>query len=230
MKLPLIPLLESNRSRHKFFDFAHLQNKDVCEGEMKKSILRIHDLIFLLLISCSLQACVDVAMTGAQVVYNRQSIQKNLNDHYITMQAYKTLNIDSEEFKNANIDITTYNNEILLAGQVPTPTLRMEAEERLKSISDVKHIYNLITIGAPTSTLTKISDAWITAKVKSKFLASNELDASQIKVVTENGVVYLMGILKPEEAQEAVEIASNTDGVASVVKIFTYIQIIKKPV
>ena len=183
-------------------------------------------LSLLLGIMSVLQGCADVAMSGAQAIYNRHSIQKNVSDQYITMQVYQALNHKTDKFKNANISISTFNKDVLLAGQVPEAWQKVSAGEIVKAIPDVNHIYNLLSISSPSSTLTRISDAWITGKVKARLLAS-EVDATQVKVVTENGTVYLMGIVKPEEAQVAAEAASTTEGVVSVVKIFWYMRISK---
>lgn len=184
--------------------------------------------ILILAFSLCLQGCMNVATSGAEAVYNRHSIEKNLKDQYLTMQAYKALYYDTDQFKNTNIIISTYNREMLLAGQVPYVWQKTRAKEIIKKIPDVGSVYNLVAIQSPSSQLTRISDAWITAKVKAKFLASNDMDGSQVKVVTENGTVFLMGILLPEHADAAVHLASNTDGVQSVVKIFSYMKISKK--
>lgn len=181
----------------------------------------------LLLLMLLQTACLNVATTGAQAVYNHRSLQNTVNDQYITMQAYQNLNVKSHDFKNANVIVSTYNAEVLLAGQAPAAWQKEKAEQIIKAVPDVERVYNQIEISSPSSTLTRISDAWITTKVKSKLIASNDLDASQIKVVTENGMVYLMGILKPEEAQAAVDITRETAGVQGVVKIFSYMHISK---
>lgn len=181
------------------------------------------------LLVISLQGCLDMATTGAQAVYNRQSLQKNFSDQYTTMQAYKTLNFKTDEFADANITIATFNGEVLLAGQVPQAWQKVSAEKMVRQkLPDVERIYNLIQVGSPSSSLTRISDAWITSKVKAKMLASNDVDATKIKVVTENGTVYLMGLVMQDEADAAVDLARNTDGVQSVVKIFTYLQVVRK--
>lgn len=187
-------------------------------------MLRYAGLLLLILMQT---ACLNVASTGAQAVYNHRSLQNTVNDQYITMQAYQNLNVKSHDFKNANVIVSTYNAEVLLAGQVPAAWQKEKAEQIVKTVPDVLRVYNQIEVSSPSSTLTRISDAWITTKVKSKLIASNDLDASQIKVVTENGMVYLMGILKPEEAQAAVDITRETAGVQGVVKIFSYVHISK---
>lgn len=172
-----------------------------------------------------LQSCADVAMTGAQVVYNRHRLEKNFHDQYITMRCYQALNHKTDEFKNANIVIATLNNEVLLTGQVPEPWQKAKAEQIVKKVPSVQAVHNLLAIASPSSSLIRISDSWITAKIKAKLIASSELDASQIKVVTENGTVYLMGTVKPEEAETAVKLANNTEGVQSVEKLFWYLRV-----
>lgn len=184
--------------------------------------------ISILVIFFLVQGCMSVATTGAQAVYNRRSLEKNVNDQLTTVRINQALNFKTNEFRNANIDIATYNNEVLLAGQVPEEWQKEKAEEIAKSFPNVERVYNLLAISSPSSGITRISDAWITSKVKAKFIASEDLDATQVKVVTENGTVYLMGILKPEEADAAVELARTTQGVQSVVKMFSYIRISKR--
>ena len=181
-------------------------------------------LFFLILL---LQGCMNAAVSGAQVVYNRHALQRNLHDQYVTMRVYKALKVDDDRFNGTNISISTYNNEVLLAGQVQNAQQREEAFRIAKEIPHVSQVYNLITVASPSSTLTKLSDAWVTAKIKAQLIASNDVDATQIKVTTENGTVYLMGIVEPNEAQAAVDIASTTEGVERVVKAFSYIRISK---
>lgn len=195
---------------------------------MQIPFLKILFAISLLGIITFLSGCYNVLSTGAQVAYNHQSLQKNLNDQLITMHAFQALNYKTDQFKDANISISTFNSEVLLAGQVPKVWQKKKAEQIVKEIPDIKEIHNLLAVESPSSSLTHISDAWITAKVKVQLIASNDLDATTIKVVTENGTVYLMGTLQPSEADAAVDIASHTDGVSSVVKIFSYISISKK--
>lgn len=190
-------------------------------------VIKITRIIFIFITMFLLTACMDVATSGAQAIYNRHAIEKSLTDQYITMQASQALNYKTNQFNNANISIATYHNEVLLAGQVPQEWQKNKAENIIKKIPKVKEIHNLLVAASPSSMLTRLSDAWITAKVKAKFLASDDVDATEVKVVTENGVVYLMGILQPDAAEAAIDIASHTDGVLSVVKIFSYITISK---
>lgn len=193
-----------------------------------RDFMRITIIIPLICSCLCLQSCMNVASTGVQAIYNRRSIEKTVNDQYITMQAHHVLHFKTKEFADTNIVVTTYNGDVLLTGQVPEAWQKAKAEKLVKEIPEVTEVHNLITVQSPSSTLTRVSDAWITSKVKAKLIASEDVDATQIKVLTENGNVYLMGIVPPEDADAAVDLASNTDGVKSVVKVFSYITISKK--
>ncbi len=192
---------------------------------MRLSTIRFSAMLLLL---GGLTGCMNVATTSAQAIYNQHSLRKSLNDQYITMQAFQAIHHKTTQFADANITISTYNGDMLLAGQVPMAWQREKLDQIAKSIPDVKEVHNLVTVSSPSSALTRMSDAWITAKVKAKLIASSDLDATQVKVITENGTVYLMGILPPDEAQAAVDLASETAGVQSVVKVFYYLTISKK--
>src|SRR3990167_110253 len=91
-----------------------------------------------------LQSCMNVATTGAQAIYNRHSLEKNLSDQYITMQAYQALYHKSDQFNNTNISIATFNGEVLLAGQAPTSWQKFKAGKMVKSIPNVKDVYNCV--------------------------------------------------------------------------------------
>ena len=174
-----------------------------------------------------LSGCMDVASTGAQAIYNRHQLQKTLNDQLLTMHAYQLINNKTDQFKDTNISISTYDSEMILAGQVPEAWQKEKAEALIKTIPDIKAVYNSITVAGASSTLTRLSDVWLTAKIKSKLIASDDVDATQVKVMTENGTVYLMGIVSKDEASAAVDIAADTDGVHKVVKLFSYMTISK---
>lgn len=178
----------------------------------------------------SLSGCTTVATSGAQAIYNHKSIQKSVHDQYITMRANQALDIDSDHFKNANINVSTFNNVVLLTGQVPATWQKIEAEGIVRKIAGKAEVYNWVAIGKPASQWQRIYDTWITTKIKAELIASNELDAAQVKVITENGAVFLMGVLPLSEAREAANIASRTRGVRAVVKVFSYMMISKTPI
>lgn len=181
-------------------------------------------LLSIMLTTVLLQGCVDAAVTGAQAAYNHSSIQQNASDQYISTQINHKLYVDNQQFDNTNIDVATFHQEVLLTGQVTTDKQRTLAENTVKSIPGVTHVYNLVQISPPTPLLKRASDLWITTKVKTQLIAMNEIEPDKIKVVTENGTVYLMGMVMPEQADIAIDIARNTEGVEQVVKMFTYLR------
>lgn len=176
-----------------------------------------------------MMGCTTVATSGASALYNHNSIEKSMNDQYITFRCYHAIDIESNHFKNANINVATFNHTVLLSGQVPQIEQKMEAEEIVKTVEGVGQVYNWIQVEKPISHLARMKDAWITTEIKAKLIASTDLDSSQVKIVTENKRVFLMGILRPSEARAAVQAASKTAGVKEVVKLFFYLNLSKTP-
>src|SRR5262249_10897020 len=127
------------------------------------------------------------------------------------------------ELRNeSHVEVSVFNRVVLLTGETPNPAWKQQAEDIAKTVPEITRVYNQLTIQGPTSSLTRTSDSWITAKIKTEMLATEDLKSGSIKVVTENGVVYLMGIVNREQADIAVDIARQVSGVQKVVKIFQY--------
>lgn len=191
-----------------------------------KKFLSTSLLISLILMTLALQSCFFVAGAAAgaaavAVVYDHRKLEKILLDNKITNTAIDKIKADPN-FKENHIEISCFNQMVLLTGQTPTPELRQEAEEIVHNVPDVTRIYNQITIKAPTSPMIRASDSWITTKIKTQLLATKGMQSGTIKVVTENGTVYLMGIVSKEQADIAATIASQVAGVQRVIKIFQY--------
>lgn len=127
------------------------------------------------------------------------------------------------QLKAANIDVTSFNGVVLLTGQVPSNELRNLAGGTAQQVHSVRQVYNEIQVRGTTSMLARTSDTWLTTKVKSVLMTDKEIDSGRIKVITENGVVYLMGLLTRHEAENAAEKARTVGGVQKVVKAVEYI-------
>ena len=184
-------------------------------------------LVIVLSLILSLQGCIFVAGAAAgaaavAVVYDHRKFGKILKDQQITKEISDKIAARHDLHENNHVEVTCFNRVVLLTGETTTATERQEVEEIAKSVPDVVKIYNEINIKGPTSSLTRASDSWITAKIKTEMLATKDLTSSTIKVVTENGSVYLMGIVSRGQADMAVEIARQVTGVQRVVKIFQY--------
>ena len=124
--------------------------------------------------------------------------------------------------EHAHVNVTSYNRNILLTGEVPDAAAKAKAELLIKEIENVRTITNEIAVGTKSSLSSRSNDTYLTSKVKTKFVTENKFSANYVKVVTENSVVYLLGIVTKAEADDATAIASTTDGVAKVVKVFEY--------
>ncbi|MBN2689106.1 MAG: BON domain-containing protein [Gammaproteobacteria bacterium] len=150
------------------------------------------------------------------------NFKETLRDRNISYRAETKLNADRAIKYECHLSVATYNRVVLLVGQAPTAALRSKAVDIVRHIPNVKLVYNRVTIEAPSSTLTRSSDSWITTKVCTQLLAKPKLDSTKVKVVTENGTVYLMGLTSRKQARIVVDIARKVSGVQKVVKLFEY--------
>ena len=153
---------------------------------------------------------------------DRRTPATHIEDQTIEVKAVQALNADPELDEQAHLNVISYNTVVLLSGETPTDAMRQKALELVKSIDKVTHVYNEITIAAPSSMVSRTSDSYITTKVKTKLFANQDQTGLDVKVVTEKGVVYLMGIVSHAEAEIATDIARQTGGVQKVVKLFQY--------
>lgn len=173
----------------------------------------------------SLPACVPVVVGGAAaggaVAADRRTSGIYVEDENIELKAVKY--VETTLGENTHINITSYNRNVLLTGEAPDEATKAKAEAFVKGITNVRAVTNEILIGPKTSLSSRSNDTYLTSKVKSQFVTENKFQANYVKVVTENSVVYLLGIVNQAEADAAVDIARNTDGVDKVVKVFEYI-------
>ena len=174
-----------------------------------------------------LQGCVAAAVVGvvggATVAADKRSVGTQIDDQKIEFDAYAKLAKHKGISDNANLQITSVNGSVLIVGQSPNTFLTDEAIKIVRAVSGIAQIHNQIRIGNTTSIATKSNDVWLTSKVKTALFGSDHLEATNIKVVTENGEVFLMGLISKKEADVAVDIARNVSGVNRVIKVFEYI-------
>ncbi|MDY7561827.1 BON domain-containing protein [Pseudomonas sp. 10B1] len=125
--------------------------------------------------------------------------------------------------EGSHIIVTSFNGIVLLAGQTPRADLKSLAEQAAASVQRVKKVNNELQIMAPSSILARNNDAWLTTKIKTQMLTDNTIPGSRIKVVTENGIVYLLGLVTQQEATRATNLVQGVSGVQKIVKLFEYI-------
>jgi osmotically-inducible protein OsmY len=146
-----------------------------------------------------------------------------IDDGAIESLVTRAIRSSDPEFESAHLVVVSYNALVLLAGQVETEALQEKATQVASSLAKVRGVHSELEVGGPTSLMARSNDAWLTSKVKSKLIANKRLQGSRIKVVTENGVVYLMGLIPREEGDEAAETARTVYGVQKIVKVFEYL-------
>ncbi|MDO8861382.1 BON domain-containing protein [Haliea sp. E1-2-M8] len=151
---------------------------------------------------------------------SRRTIAQQLEDESIEIKAIVNINAADPGFDEAHVIAVSYNGFVLLAGQVDNERLKTLAAEELRKIQGVRRIYNELEIGPATSALTRTRDGWITTKIKSWLLANFDTPGRRTKVVTENSVVYLMGLVSEAEARRIADVAASVTGVARVVQLF----------
>lgn len=166
--------------------------------------------------------CVPViavgAGTGILMAEDRRTSGTFLMDEEIELRAGSR--IREAHGRNTHVNVTSYNRRALLTGEVPDDNTRDQVKGIVKAVPNVMEVQNELLIAPPSSFGARSNDAFITAKVKTRLFDDKRLNAHQVKVVTEAGTVFLMGILKKDEADAAAEIAAQTPGVSKVVKIF----------
>jgi len=153
---------------------------------------------------------------------SERSFGRFIDDQMIeTYVAANILKAD-EAFNIANIGVTSYNGIVLLVGQVPTAQLKQLAGRTAKQVRNVRRVHNEISVAGPISIPARTNDTWLKTKIKSRMLATKGSNPMKVKVIVENGVVYLMGMVSKQEADTAVEVAHQTYGVQKIVKVFEY--------
>jgi osmotically-inducible protein OsmY len=179
------------------------------------------------LILCSLialQGCVAAAVVGVaggvNVMNDERTVGQQIDDQSIELNAYAAINNNEELSKHTNIQLTSVNGSLLIVGQAPNVRLKDIAIKLVSEVKTVKQVHNQLRIANTTSLGTRTNDVWLTSKVKTVFFANDRIKSMNIKVVTENAEVFLMGLVNQEQASIAVDVARNVAGVNRVFKAF----------
>ena len=180
----------------------------------------------LLASTAMLQGCVEAVIVGGVAVgvmmaADRRQTEVMLADQGIEFSAGSK--IDEALKGQGHINVTSYNYSVLLTGEVPTAQAKADAEKAASEVPKVRTVVNELQIAGTSSAASRSNDAYITSKVKSNFLGNGKFKPTDIKVVTEASVVYLLGLVTREEADAATEVARGTGGVQKVVRVFEYV-------
>ncbi len=184
-------------------------------------------LIAMVLASTVLSGCSSIiSATREEPIQEDQgsrTLGSYLEDESIETKTLVNISKGSQALAQSHINVVSYNGQVLLIGQVPDDQVKQEAESIARQVRHVRKVHNELDIAGPTSTIVRSNDVYLTSRIKVQMLADKRVSGGRIKVVTENGVVYLMGLVTPAEADLAVEITRSVTGVRKIVKMFEYI-------
>jgi osmotically-inducible protein OsmY len=177
-----------------------------------------------------LQGCAPVVIGGAATtgyaLHNRRTVGTFVDDEAIELKSRIAILENKDLNSQIHINIISYNGVVLMVGQAPTEALKQQAESIVAKTEKVRLVHNEMTISAPNSLITRSGDSLITAKVKTALFSIKGIegfDPTRVKVVTEDGVVYLMGMVYRHEADAVISQARGVSGVEKIIKLFEYI-------
>lgn len=175
-----------------------------------------------LMLNGCIVAAVGIGAGTAKVATDPRTMGTQVDDTTLDSRISLKFKNESDYFKGSRIVASAYNGSVLLIGQAKSQLVIDRAVELTSGVEGVNHVYNQIRIGSIVSAATMADDAWITTKVKSSLIADSQTKARDIKVITEDGQVFLIGIVSTNDGRLAADIASKISGVKLVTTIFTY--------
>ena len=187
---------------------------------MKRSLIAV---LALAVATPALQGCFPLAITGmgatALVATDRRTTGIYIEDENIEWKIFAR----ARDFSSAHVNATSFNRHVLLTGEAPAEDMRKQIEEAVRGVPSVKEVTNEMQVAGASSLASRGNDTLITSNVKARMVNNKKFSPTHVKVVTEAGVVYLMGLVSTEEGDAAVEIARTTSGANRVVKVFEYV-------
>ncbi|MGZ5049074.1 MAG: BON domain-containing protein [Usitatibacter sp.] len=170
------------------------------------------------------QGCFPLAVTGmgaaALMATDRRTTGIYIEDESIEWKALARMR---QEFASSHVNATSFNRRVLVTGEAPTEEMKQKIEEAVRGLENVREVVNELQVAGASSLASRGSDSLVTTNVKARMVNNGKFSTNHVKVVTEAGVVYLMGLVTTSEGDAAVEIARTTSGVNRVVKVFEYV-------
>ena len=174
---------------------------------------------FTQLTGCAVAAGAGIA-GGAVTVNDRRTTGTLIDDEIIEFKVIDAVRSQADLWEQSHVNATSFNNIVLLTGETPSDAFKTRIASAAAQVVKVRNVHNEIAIAAPSSMLARSSDTWLTSKVKATLLSEMQIDGTRVKVVTEKGVVYLMGLVTNAEADKATDLTRRVAGVERVVRLF----------
>lgn len=186
--------------------------------------------LVLLVTTLALQGCFGVVATGvvgSVIMFDdRRSTGTQVDDQGIETKAENLL---AEKFSETHFNVVSFNRMVLVSGEAPTEEIKRQIGEAVAGLPNVRGIYNEMAVARVSALSSRSNDAYISSKVKARMVDSNRFNPNHIKVFTEAGTVFLMGLVTRKEADDATEITRTTTDVRRVVRLFEYYEPGKEP-
>lgn len=173
----------------------------------------------LLTTACAPAVFIAGAAVGGAILYDHRDQKTMIHDVQLVNRAKRLFAHAPEFHKQSDLHFASYNRTLLITGQVSSVALQRRVNLLSSRLTLAKTVYNQTRVTPRRRRNNSVKDGWITAQVKVKLLAENQLRSNDLKIVTDNNVVYLMGLTSKRQADLAAQLASNVDGVTRVVKL-----------
>ncbi len=194
---------------------------------IKELLIPRHLLLLALLLFIPSCTAILVETTGEQGISEdptQRTAGARVEDQSIETKIIVNMKSQEPAFKKANFDVISHNGVVLLVGQVESNELKNKASEIASQASTkIKRVHNELEVSGKISLLSRSNDVWIATKVRTLMLTNNEVPSSQVRVIAENGAVYLMGLIEQSGGDNAAQLARSVSGVTKVVKVFEYL-------
>ena len=191
---------------------------------MRKQLASFSFICFFLTGCSSVYLAVDNNSTPVSEDRYSRTLGTTVEDESIETKAYINIQKVDPQFASAHMVAVSFNGTVLLAGQVASEDLKNMAEDVVKKIRRVVRVHNALTVSTPTAGMARANDAWLTTKAKARILVEDSLKHANIKVVTENGVIYLLGFVTKDQAETATGTVRQVYGAQKIVTLFEYVQ------
>lgn len=179
-----------------------------------------------MLLATGLNGCAGLVVAGVAggvaVAQDRRATSVVINDQEIERRVADR--IRARYGSDTHVNITSYNRAVLLSGEVPDDNTRADVERMARETADVRKVHNETKVALPSTLGARTSDTALTAKIKARMVEANKFSPLHVKVISERGTVFLLGLVKSQEGRDAAEVVSKTQGVDNVVTLFEYIE------
>lgn len=174
-----------------------------------------------------LQGCaaliVGAGVGAASAAHDRRTLGTQVDDKTMASRISTALAKNERLKELTNINVHVFNGSTLLVGQAPTDSLKNEVQQSVEKLKNIGKLHNQIRLASPIPASTNAHDVWLASKIKTILVADKRIDGLYVHVAVEDSEVFLMGLVSQNEANIAVDIARNVDGVTQVIKAFQYL-------